>query len=121
MLQIQIPNSGLNWKAGQHFFFRFTGLNFFDTLQSHPFTACTIPNAGTGEGGNLVALAKIRRGLMLDLANHAFWQNGLHVDVWVDGPYGAPLKMLPSYERVLLLGGGSGTSLGCVIACKSVG
>lgn len=106
LLEIRSPHaSGLKWKAGQHFFFRFTGLNFFDSLQSHPFTACTVP---TQEGGDLVALAKIRRGLILDLANHTFWQNGLHVDVWVDGPYGAPLKMLPSYEKILLLGGGSG-------------
>lgn len=115
LLEIRIPNSGLNWKAGQHFFFRFTGLNFFDSLQSHPFTACTIPTSPNG--GELVALAKIRRGLILDLANHAFWQNGLHVDVWADGPYGAPLKMLPSYDKILLLGGGSGgcyTRLECL-------
>lgn len=105
MLEIRIPNSGLHWKAGQHFFFRFTGLNFFDSLQAHPFTACTVPETG---GGDLIALAKIRRGLMLDLANHAFWQHGLHADVWVDGPYGASLKMLPAYKKILLLGGGSG-------------
>ncbi|KAK9900673.1 hypothetical protein P389DRAFT_166125 [Cystobasidium minutum MCA 4210] len=107
MLEIRIPNSGLHWKAGQHFFFRFTGLNFFDSLQAHPFTACTVPETG---GGDLIALAKIRRGLMLDLANHAFWQHGLHADVWVDGPYGASLKMLPAYKKILLLGGGSGLS-----------
>lgn len=110
LLEVRIPNSGLKWKAGQHFFFRFTGLNFFDSLQSHPFTACTVPSSSGGKGaaGDLIALAKIRRGLILDLANHAFWQNGLRVDVWVDGPYGAPLKTLPAYERILLLGGGSG-------------
>lgn len=119
LLEIRIPNaSGLKWKAGQHFFFRFTGLNFFDTLQSHPFTACTIPkqqqdknNNNNNGGGDLIALAKIRRGLILDLANHSFWQNGLHVNVWVDGPYGSPLKILPSYERILLLGAGSGKLL----------
>lgn len=116
MLEIRLPNSGLKWKAGQHFFFRFTGLNFYDSFQSHPFTACTIPSfspsySGDNNGsttGDLIALAKIKRGLILDLANHAFWQNGLHVDVWVDGPYGAPLKVLPAYEKVLLLGAGSG-------------
>lgn len=105
LLEIRIPRAeDLKWKAGQHFFFRFTGLNLFDSLQSHPFTACTIPQ----NNGDLIALAKIRRGLILDLANHAFWQNGIHVDVWVDGPYGSSLKMLPSYDKILLLGGGSG-------------
>lgn len=105
MLEIRIPSSGLKWHAGQHFFFRFTGLNVYDSIQSHPFTPCTVPSDGSTD---LIALAKIRRGLILDLANHAFWQNGITADVWVDGPYGSPLTVAKSYDRVLLLGGGSG-------------
>lgn len=102
-------NSNLQWSAGQHFFFRFTGVNFFDSFQSHPFTVCSVP---TPVCTDVVAVAKVRRGEMKHLAELQTWlgEETEHLDVWLDGPYGSPLAILPTCDKILLLGGGSGLS-----------
>lgn len=105
LLEIRIPTTNLQWTAGQHFFFRFTGLNFFDSWQSHPLTPISIPN---GESTELVALAKIRQGQFKLLGDLAQWKKSITTGIWLDGPYGCSLAILSSYDRVLLLGGGSG-------------
>lgn len=109
LLEIRVTNVGLKWRAGQHYFFRFTGLGLFDTWQSHPFTPITVPAA---EGpSELVALAKIRSGQMKHLAQLSLWNKALTTGIWLDGPYGKPLDLASSYDRFLIMCGGSGAWL----------
>lgn len=107
LLEVRVPQSGLRWKAGQHFFFRFVGVDFFNAWQSHPFTVTGIPRSGKSD---VVALAKVRKGETRHLSSLIGAGGDLRCEVWLDGPYGAPIPPLGGYDKVLLLGGGSGTS-----------
>lgn len=109
LLVIKVRNTNLKWSAGQPFFFRFTGVNAFTSLQSHPFTVCSVPTATSTD---LVAVAKVRQGEMKHLADLQTYlgEETQYLDVWLDGPYGSPLAILPTCDRILLLGGGSGLS-----------
>lgn len=104
------PLKGLRWSAGQHFFLRFTGSNYFDTFQSHPFTPMSVAreDIGSNASGEMVVAAKVRRGQTNLLAQQALWKKNLSTGVCIDGPYGVPLDLAPAYDRFLLLGGGSG-------------
>lgn len=117
LLTIRIPQSGLKWSAGQHMFFRFTGINAFDSLQSHPYTIASISSESSSD---VVAVARVRRGETKHLADLAHWQGPIEAEVWLDGPYGDKLKMLPVYEHILLLGGGSGLTYIVAVANKLV-
>ena len=107
LLVIRVRNTNLRWSAGQHFFFRFTGVNFLTSWQSHPFTVCTVPTATSTD---IVAVAKVRKGEIRHLAELQTYlgEETEYLDVWLDGPYGDPLTILPTCDRILLLGGGSG-------------
>lgn len=109
LLMIRVRNTNLHWSAGQHLFFRFTGVNFFDSWQSHPFTICSVP---TPTSTDVVAVARVRNGQIKHLTELQTYlgEETQHLDVWLDGPYGDPLRILPTCDRILLLGGGSGTS-----------
>lgn len=88
---------------GQHVFLRFldAGLHAFT---AHPFTVC-----GTGDGGRTAdVVLRVRGGTTRVLAGRAEGKPAVATRVMVDGPYGGVPVALGTYERVLLLAGGSG-------------
>ncbi|KAM0748822.1 hypothetical protein T439DRAFT_357978 [Meredithblackwellia eburnea MCA 4105] len=99
MIKITIPTTTVNWAPGQHMFFRFRNLGIH-SWTSHPFTIASIPTSGEIE-----VYARIGRGLTKRLAevNH-------EVPVLLDGAYGGVSGKLEAYDKVLLIGGGSGGS-----------
>jgi predicted ferric reductase len=107
LLEIRVPQSQLRWHGGQHFFVRFTGLDWITGAQSHPLTAITSSLHGNSD---IVALAKVGDGELGRLALLASVQEKetLTCNVWLDGPYGRPIPSLAQYDRILLLGAGSG-------------
>lgn len=103
MLRISIPTH-IAWTPGQHFFFRFleTGAHSFT---SHPFTVASLPASG-----NIEVFARVRRGVTTRLADVG-GEKQVSIPVLLDGPYGGSSVSLETYDRVLLVGGGSGTTV----------
>ena len=101
MVRLNIPTTS-KWKPGQHYFFRFlTG--DMHALTSHPFTIASIP---TQDGkSQMEVYVKLRRGMTAGLMKHA---DGPGIRTLIDGPYGGLGGDLGLYDKVLLLGGGSG-------------
>ncbi|KAL1723250.1 ferric reductase NAD binding domain-containing protein [Schizophyllum commune] len=90
---------------GQHVFLRFldAGLHAFT---AHPFTVC-----GTGDEGRTAdVVLRVRGGTTRVLAGRAEGKPAVATRVMVDGPYGGVPVALGTYERVLLLAGGSGAT-----------
>ena len=88
---------------GQHVFLRFldAGLHAFS---SHPFTVC-----GMGEDGKTAdVVLRVRGGTTKVLAARAAGRPSVATRVMVDGPYGGVPVALRTYDRVLLMAGGSG-------------
>nr|VWP00772.1 AAA domain-containing protein [Ganoderma boninense] len=118
MVKVVIPTK-VAWKPGQHFFIRLLGLGIH-AASSHPFTVASLPdvvggskeNAGKGGGGERVmeVYARVHGGITARLA--AVAQSGALKTsrVLLDGPYGGFEGNLKAYDRILLLGGGSGVS-----------
>lgn len=97
MLKITIP-SHVTWAPGQHFFFSFM-IGGIQSLTSHPFTVASIASSG-----QIVVYARVGGGITARLAN----PGEKDVRVLLDGPYGGIGGDLRMYDRVLLVGGGSG-------------
>ena len=96
LIHVEIP-SRRNWKAGQHYFFRFcTGDRHF--FSSHPFTVASVP-----EDGRIELFIKAREGM-----TKALMHESTPVRVLLDGPYGGPAADLAFFDGVLLIAGGSG-------------
>ncbi|WVQ77275.1 hypothetical protein IAR50_006959 [Cryptococcus sp. DSM 104548] len=106
MLLVSIPTS-LKWKPGQHFFFRFFTRDLH-ALTSHPFTVATSPSRQFTEQSAIKLYIKKHRGMTESLFEKA--EEMGDVRVVLDGPYGGINGDLGDYERVLLIGGGSGGS-----------
>lgn len=100
MLKITIP-SHVTWAPGQHFFFSFM-IGGIQSLTSRPFTVASIASSG-----QIVVYARVGGGITARLAN----PGEKDVRVLLDGPYGGIGGDLRIYDRVLLVGGGSGTSV----------
>ena len=109
MVKITIPTKA-SWKPGQHFFVRFLDLGIH-AATSHPFTVATLCAPGAGEKGANVAeiYARVRGGITARLSAAAKSGTLKTSKVALDGPYGGVEGNLKGYDRVLLLGGGSGT------------
>ncbi|KAM5541792.1 hypothetical protein V8D89_004521 [Ganoderma adspersum] len=115
MVQIVIPTK-VSWKPGQHFFIRFLNLGIH-AASSHPFTIASLPDVivdseESKRSGERVmeVYARVHGGITARLA--AVAQSGALKTsrVLLDGPYGGFEGNLKAYDRVLLLGGGSGVS-----------
>ncbi|PIL27829.1 transporter [Ganoderma sinense ZZ0214-1] len=124
MVKVIIPTK-VAWKPGQHFFIRFLNLGIH-AASSHPFTIASLPDvlvdskegattttSPSKSGGERVmeVYARVHGGITARLA--AVAQNGGALKtsrVLLDGPYGGFEGNLRAYDRVLLLGGGSGVS-----------
>ncbi|KDQ18799.1 hypothetical protein BOTBODRAFT_126641 [Botryobasidium botryosum FD-172 SS1] len=107
------------WSAGQHFYLVIPSVSRFP-LESHPFTAASIPYALGGslsDEKELVFIIRARDGFTKRLLERAAEQDcaastspalpALDLKAYVDGPYGYP----PSwalYDTCILIAGGSG-------------
>ena len=101
-VRIRAPRA-LAIAPGQHVFLRFldAGLHAFS---SHPFTVC-----GMGEDGKTAdVVLRVRGGTTKVLAARAAGRPSVATRVMVDGPYGGVPVALRTYDRVLLMAGGSG-------------
>jgi predicted ferric reductase len=99
-----LDDKKLMWRPGQHFFVRFFTRSVH-ALTSHPFTVASVPDPVSKE--NLFRFyVKKHRGMTEDLFNNAL--DTVDVRVLLDGPYGGIGGDLSVFDRVLLVGGGSG-------------
>ncbi|CAK4027600.1 Ferric cupric reductase transmembrane component 1 [Lecanosticta acicola] len=109
-IRVGIPTK-TTWRAGQHFFVRFVGLGTH-ALTSHPFTACSLPtkaNFYEAQDSELVFFIRPQGGLTARLAKYAEKHPGGKMRAMLDGPYGGiDMPKLATYERLLVLAGGSG-------------
>lgn len=105
----------VNWRPGQHFFVRFLDLGIH-AATAHPFTVATLSKFGTKESGRTMEIyARVHGGITARLGAVAKSGSVKTSHVLLDGPYGGVEGNLHSFDRVLLLGGGSG-ALTCCIA-----
>nr|VWO95070.1 FAD-binding FR-type domain-containing protein [Ganoderma boninense] len=103
------------WRPGQHFFVRFLNLGVH-AASSHPFTIASLPDIVSSEksSGNdkriMEVYARVHGGITARLAAAAQSGTLKTSRVLLDGPYGGFEGNIKAYDRVLLLGGGSGVS-----------
>ena len=111
MVKITIPTK-VSWKPGQHFFVRFLDLGVH-AATSHPFTVASLSDTKSGGKGVVEMYARVHGGITARLG--AIARNGTvkASRVLLDGPYGGVEGNLKAYDRVLLLGGGSGAFGSC--------
>ena len=101
------------WRPGQHFFVRFLNLGIHAGT-SHPFTIASLPDVvsseKSGSSGERVmeVYARVHGGITARLAAAAQSGSLKTSRVLLDGPYGGFGGNIKAYDRVLLLGGGSG-------------
>ncbi|KAI0356232.1 hypothetical protein OH77DRAFT_1401654 [Trametes cingulata] len=106
MVKVTIPTK-VKWRPGQHFFVRFLDMGIH-AASAHPFTVANLP---AKDGNNVIELyARVHAGITARLA--AMCKDGALKSsrVLLDGPYGGVEGNLKMYDRVLLLGGGSGVT-----------
>lgn len=105
MVKVVIPShASMTWKPGQHFFLKFSPR----LLSSHPFTCTSLPSESK-DGKVLEFYVRVRGGMTAKLAKMAASGGGIKsARAVVDGPYGGLERSLRTYDRVLLLAGGSG-------------
>lgn len=114
MVKIVIPTK-VAWRPGQHFFVRFLNLGIHAGT-SHPFTIASLPDVvsseKSGSSGERVmeVYARVHGGITARLAAAAQSGSLKTSRVLLDGPYGGFEGNIKAYDRVLLLGGGSGAS-----------
>ena len=108
MLKVAVPlaPNSLHWSAGSHFFLRFGGTGIH-ALTSHPFTASNVPSATVDGQDELLFHVKARSGVTARLAARARSGISMH-SCWIDGPYGGLPDQYKSYDRIVVLVGGSG-------------
>lgn len=105
-IQLSVPTH-ITWSAGQHVFLRFWGLGLH-TLSTHPFTISSLPSSGS-----MVFYIKPHTGGLTErLQSFANQSSGQKIPVSVDGPYGDSnvANTLKTYDKVLLVAGGSGAT-----------
>ncbi|KAJ6605137.1 ferric reductase NAD binding domain-containing protein [Mycena sp. CBHHK59/15] len=101
------PRGRFSWAPGQHIFLRFGGLGAAHAFTSHPFTISSVRADGAAE-----LVLHVHKGISrrmadkVDAAAGAAWTTR----VVVDGPYGGMHTPLKGYDRVYLLGAGSGVT-----------
>lgn len=106
--RITIPFNS-NWKAGQHFFLRFTSFGLMQSISAHPFTVCSLPSSNPEEQSALVFYIRHQRGFTAKLYQHALEHPGATVPVLVDGPYGGiNPQTYHQGDHLLVIAGGSG-------------
>lgn len=109
-IKVSIPTK-TTWRAGQHFFVRFVGMGVHG-LTTHPFTACSLPtkaNFYEARDSEFVFFIRPQGGLTARLARYAEQHPASKMRVMLDGPYGGiDMPKLATYERLLVLAGGSG-------------
>ena len=120
LMRISVPleHGQLSWPAGAHFFLRFGGTGIH-ALTSHPFTASNVPAGDAESPYELVFHVKARKGVTSRLASSARSGAAWH-RVWVDGPYGGLSDSYTSYDRVIILVGGSGEPFQACCAQKLI-
>lgn len=101
---VEIPNSKVSCKPGQHCYLRFFGSRFLD---NHPFSVATIPDEETPDMKFLVIPKKgLTRKLHKELVDNVSTRK----KVYIDGPYGGSVRDETSFEKVVLVSTGSGIS-----------
>ncbi|KAJ6560971.1 FAD-binding domain-containing protein [Mycena sp. CBHHK59/15] len=105
-ISISVPRR-FKWAPGQHIFVRFLGLGIH-ALSSHPFTVSSVHT--TGEDNTVELVLRVHGGITRALAQKVFGKPGWSTRVVVDGPYGGVHIPLQTYDRVVLLAGGSGAT-----------
>ena len=105
MIKVTIPTK-VSWRPGQHFFVRFLDLGIH-AATSHPFTVATLCEDKTGEHV-IEHYARVHGGITARLGTVAKQGSSKVSTVSLDGPYGGMEGNMHVYDRVLLLGGGSG-------------
>ncbi|KAJ6445802.1 Flavoprotein transmembrane component [Purpureocillium lavendulum] len=104
-ISVSTPSS---WRPAQHVYLRFLACGAH-ALTAHPLTVCSLPEADSKRGGEMVFYVQPRGGLTRRLAGMARKQPGLGVTVLLEGPYGGmPERWARGFDRTLLVAGGSG-------------
>lgn len=101
---VEIPNSKVSCKSGQHCYLRFYGSRFLD---NHPFSVATVPDEETPDMKFLVIPKK---GLTRKLHKELVENVSTRKKVYIDGPYGGSSRDETSFEKVVLISTGSGVS-----------
>ena len=104
MVKVTIPTH-VQWKAGQHFLFRFFNAGGLHAWTSHPFTVASIP---TSENNHIKLYIRVKAGTTSRLTSFSSSERTNESKVMMDGPYGGIPVSLEAYDRVLLMAGGGG-------------
>jgi predicted ferric reductase len=108
--KITIP-SQMNWKPGQYVYLRMPGVAIFD---NHPFTIASLcsedlPSDYGPEYRDMVLVFRPYGGFTRTLVDKALEKGPYHTyRAFVDGPYGGMKRKLHSFDKVILIAGGSG-------------
>jgi ferric-chelate reductase len=89
-----------NWKPGQHVFLRFVGTHFLD---NHPFSIASM-------NGHMKFIIVAKKGLTGVLHKQLDDYVTKEKTVYIDGPYGGVARDPLSFDRIVLLGTGSGVT-----------
>jgi predicted ferric reductase len=101
----------VKWKPGQYVYLRIPGVA---ALESHPFTVASLCSddlpSEYGEGfRDMILVFRPFGGFTKRLAERAVQKGPYHVyRAFVDGPYGGMKRRLESFDKVILIAGGSG-------------
>jgi predicted ferric reductase len=101
-VQIPVPTTKGQWKAGQHVFVRFPAIAPF---QSHPFTIASIE-----ENAELTLIIQKHSGFTKKLYDRVKENGPWKTRVVIDGPYGGPPRDPGSFDTVVLVAGGAGVT-----------
>jgi len=89
-----------NWQPGQHVFLRFVGTHFLD---NHPFSIASM-------NGQMKFIIVAKKGLTGVLHKQLDDYVTKEKTVYIDGPYGGVARDPLSFDRIILLGTGSGVT-----------
>jgi hypothetical protein len=107
---VRIPTPAA-WNVRQHFFVRFLSLEIH-AISIHPFTACSLPGAGSHidhSTSELVLYIRPQAGFTARLAHYAETHPNGSMRVLLDGPYGGVhMQKISTSQRQLVIAGGSG-------------
>ncbi|KAG7664394.1 FRE7 [[Candida] subhashii] len=104
--EVTIANTkGYTWTPGQHCFLRFVGGRILD---NHPFSIASMSsNESNSEMKFIIVPRKgLTRAHYLELDQHITTKK----KVFIDGPYGGTFRDVTGFERVVLIGSGSGVT-----------
>lgn len=103
----------LRWRPGQFVYLRLPGVSMSG---NHPFTIASMCNTGGENDGTtepalreMVLVFRPYGGFTRKVLDTALDNGPGHVyRAFLDGPYGGPTRSLASFERIILIAGGSG-------------